>query len=97
MNTQKLPTIGPEERFYGYITGIGIEHNYDPDTGTPRMYATFENNGEVSVWIVPDPMLFMLLSIRLLNMAESRFEGDGYGYEKLCIYKTPMAWNLDNP
>ena len=102
METHEIPTIGEEEKFYGYITGLGIERCTEPlspnPAGLTRFYATFEHHGKTSVWLVPDPALFELLSEHLCSMVRARWaSGDDYGYDKLWISKKNGAWNVDLP
>src|SRR6185369_13349451 len=56
-----MDTIGEEEKFYGYVIGLQVERHPEPKPVGTRLYATFEYNGEVSVWEVPDPKLFEIL------------------------------------
>lgn len=91
-----METIGPAERFYGYIIGLQIERSPDDAIGR-RLYATFEYNGEVTVWRVPDPDLFQILSRHLCSMAESRTSGDDYGYDKLWIKHDAGKWDVSLP
>ena len=94
-----LPTIGSEEKFYGYITGIGVERCADPicDQIPSRLYASFEYNGETTVWCVPDHELFGILASHLTDMALTRTEHGEYGYSKLWIGKKNGAWKVDLP
>jgi hypothetical protein len=64
LNTpRKLPTIGEEVKFYGYIVGLSVGLW---DAGTEQLdrhlYVMFEYNGERNVWIAPDDNLFGILS-----------------------------------
>jgi hypothetical protein len=95
-----LPVIGEQEKFYGYIVGVGVE----TDKGMDKekycgMYAAFEYNGEVTIWSVPDPDLFEILSSHLVGMAKIRWDttGDDYGYSKLWISKKGEKWDVDLP
>lgn len=92
----KIPTITEDVAFYGYITGLGVER----DTGKPevpaRLFATFEYNGEVKVWLVPDAELFKELSEHLNEMAVLRELGD-YGYNKVWIERRGGDWHVDLP
>lgn len=94
-----LETIGTEEHFYGYITGIGVERCTDPGGNQipTRLYATFEYNGETTVWCVPDHELFSILARHLVDMATMRTEHGDYGYSKLWISKKNGAWDVDLP
>jgi len=68
--SRDVPTIGPEQRFYGYITGLGIENWHASGSPMPRrLFATFEYNGKSEIWIVPDEELFEILSSHLNKMA----------------------------
>jgi len=99
VNAQEIPVIGNEERFYGYITGLGLEAKYDPlYCGIPKLYATFEKGDETEVWIVPDWYLFRILSDHLVSMAETRESGEEYGYDKLWISRPEgSGWIVDLP
>ena len=94
----EIPVIGPENRFYGYITGLGVglrgENGHDR-----RCYAMFEYNRERTVWIIPDYELFLALGEYLNGMAYCRFETpDDYGYSKLYIGKTETGtWSVQTP
>ena len=92
-----LETIGEEERFYGYITGLGI-HACDDDKNDNwgNLYASFEYAGETKVWIVPDTELFDILANYLKSMAWERHEGC-HGMEKLWIAKNNGKWIVDLP
>jgi hypothetical protein len=94
-----LETITETEAFYGYITGLGIEQNYDPENSErPKFYATFEYAGETKIWIVPDSKLFGILANHLHSMAALR-EGivGAYGMNKLWIQKIGTLWSVDLP
>jgi hypothetical protein len=97
MTTIPISTIGPEEKFYGYITGLGVENDRDDGTVPSRLYATFEYNGKATVWIVPDHELFAILSRHLCDMAFYRNEGECYGISKLWIAKRGDGWVADLP
>lgn len=94
-----LPIIGAESKFYGYITGIGIEHCPDPCVQPipATLYATFEYGGETTVWVVPDHELFGILARHLADMAVMRHEHGDYGYAKLWIGKKDGRWDVDLP
>jgi hypothetical protein len=96
---REVPTIGPEKRFYGYITALGIEnwHNAPNDPMPRRLFATFEYNGKTNVWIVPDEDLFKILSSHLNDMAWHYKNTDEYGYAKLWIEKRDGEWHVDLP
>ena len=99
-DTQLVPTIGEASRFYGYITGIGVERCPGPLADDPvpsRLYASFEYHGETTVWCVPDPELFAILSGHLLSMAAMRSQHHSYGYSKLWIGREGGRWQVDLP
>ncbi len=91
MSTE-IPTIGKFPKFYGYITGIGVEND-----GGERLLATFEYNDEVTVWIVPDERLFKLLADHLCGMAWSRIQAEEYGMNKVWIEFYQDAWRVTLP
>lgn len=97
--TQAIPVIGEEERFYGYITGLGVERSSGLcDEPVPtRLYATFEYGATTTVWLVPDHELFAILGRYLAEMAEMRHEHDDYGYSKLWIGRKGGRWNVFLP
>jgi hypothetical protein len=93
-----IPTIGPEEKFYGYITGIGISQNFEIEDGfASKMYVTFEYRNITTAYLVPDPELFSILSTHLISMALQRSISDSYGFQKLCISKHNDRWIVDLP
>lgn len=98
--TIPLPTIGPEEKFYGYIVGLGVglTHPGDWEHDT-RCYAMFQYNDVVTIWVVPDAELFNALAGYLCSMARFRCEfPDDFGYSKLWIKQTPTgAWSVQMP
>ena len=98
MTATPIPTIGPEERFYGYITGLGVEDGGTRPDGTApdRLYATFEYNGETTVWIVPDHRLFAILARHLCATAAARHSGCP-GLSKLWIARRGGRWLVDLP
>ena len=103
-NVTEIPTIGPEEKFYGYITGLGVGLSnpgavYPMPQHDRNCYAMFEYNGERSVWRVPDLDLFEELGKYLNGMAYFRFTmPDDYGYSKLYIGKTETGtWSVQTP
>jgi hypothetical protein len=91
--------IGPEEKFYGYIIGLGIERSDDLDDSRcpDRMFARFEYGGKVSIYEVPDSKLFAELAKHLVDNAVMRDEHGDYGYAKLVIKKVGTQWNVDLP
>lgn len=91
-----MKTIGEREKFYGYIIGIQVERCPD-DRINRKLYATFEYNGEVEVWEVPDSVLFEILGRYLVSMANIRSGGDEYGYSKLWIEKKKGKWVVALP
>lgn len=91
-----MDTIGEKEKFYGYIIGLQVERCPD-DRINRKLYATFEYNGEVEVWKVPDSELFKILSSHLVSMANIRSGEDEYGYSKLWIEKKKGKWVVDLP
>lgn len=94
----QIETIGPKENFYGYITGVGIEQNWNPENGSAsRMYATFEYNEETIIWAVPDYELFSILTEFLRLMAFERSHSDSYGMQKLWICKQNGKWIVNLP
>jgi len=96
--TRELPVIGDEPHFYGYITGVGVERCSDARDDVPRhLYATFEYNGETSVWLVPDHELFTELAGHLVDTAVMRDEHGDYGYAKLWISRKDGRWDVDLP
>ena len=92
-----MDTIGEEEKFYGYVIGLQVERHPEPKPVGTRLYATFEYNGEVSVWEVPDPKLFEILSGHLCSMAITRSDLGEYGYDKVWIEKRDGKWLVDLP
>jgi hypothetical protein len=98
MDTQKIPVIGPEEKFYGYIIGLGIGIS-DPlhDFQDRNLYALFEYNGVRSPWIVPDDKLFHMLSEYLSEDAWTMKNTDDHGYSKLWIEQKEGNWIVDLP
>ncbi len=94
-----LPVIGEMAHFYGYITGIGVERVPEPgvEPVPSRLYATFEYNGETSVWLVPDHELFEQLAQHLVETAVMRGEHGDYGYAKLWISRENGKWDVDIP
>ncbi len=94
-----LSTIGTAEKFYGYITGTGIESCANPsgDEIPSRLYASFEYNGKTTVWCVPDHELFGILAHYLTDMALMRSKYGDYGYSKLWISKKNGAWCVELP
>jgi hypothetical protein len=95
----KLPTIGEQARFYGYITGVGVERCPEPsqEPVSQNLYATFEYNGDTSVWLVPDHDLFRQLCSHLADTAVMRKEHGDYGNAKLWIGKQDDRWEVDLP
>jgi hypothetical protein len=91
-----MDTIGEEEKSYGYIIGLQVERCPTDRVGE-KLYATFEYNGKVAMWRVPDPALFRILSGYLCSMAEFRVGGEDYGYSKLWIKKQDGKWIVDLP
>lgn len=85
--------IGSEEHFYGYITGLGVESGVvRPDGSVPtRLYATFEYNNAITIWIVPDHEIFTILAEHLCSMALHR-QSDCPGLSKLWIAKRGGSW-----
>ena len=64
----RFKKIGCCPKFYGYIIAIEIEW-------PSRLIATFEYNGEVTKWLVPDLDLFTLLNSYLLKDAACLKQG----------------------
>jgi hypothetical protein len=91
-----LDTISEQEKFYGYIIGLQVERCPTDRVGD-KLYATFEYNGQATVWRVPDPALFKILSSYLCSMAEFRVAGEDYGYSKLWIKKDKGKWDVRLP
>jgi len=91
-------TIGPEERFYGYIVGLHLEHA-EGDLELPaKAYARFEYGNTTSVWLVPDYELFRILSEHLKQNAWCRLETDDNGYNKVWIEKLKDGtWSVSLP
>lgn len=90
-------TIAEKESFYGYIIGLWVEPEYDPDRRAPsKLYARFEYSGSSRVWLIPDYDLFKVLTSHLADMARMR-SCDGYGMEKLWIGKKDGKWVADLP
>ncbi len=93
------PVIGEDSKLYGYAISVALER----DTGglggpVPRkMFATFEYNGEQSVYEVPDLLLFEQLASYMLANARMRHEHGEYGYAKVWIKKHDGAWVVDLP
>jgi hypothetical protein len=96
--SRELPVIGDKPHFYGYITGVGVERCPNATDDVPRrLYATFEYNGETSVWLVPNHELFAELARHLIDMAVMRDEHADYGYAKLWISRKNGKWIVDLP
>lgn len=93
-----VPVIGESEKFYGYITGIGIARVDDPSGLIPKtLYATFEYSGKTELWEVPCVELFELLAKHLINMAVERKNSDAYGCSKLWISRENGQWQATEP
>ncbi len=95
-----MKVITETEQFYGYLVGLHVEHEAEPDldgTVSPKLYANFEYGTEASVWEVPDLELFKILAEHLCQMAWARRENAEYGYEKLWIKKVDGRWHVDLP
>lgn len=88
--------IPEEERFYGYITSLGMEEYHGRDYSPLRLYATFEYNGQSSFWIVPSAELFKILTPFLIEMASERANGMP-GHSKLWIGKKNGKWIANLP
>ncbi len=88
--------ITETESFYGYIIGLQVERCPTSQVGH-KLFARFENRGEVSLWEVPDADLFRILANHLCDMAVSRSEVGEYGYSKLWIKKENGRWHVDLP
>src|SRR4051794_31941870 len=94
--------ISDELNYYGFITGLGVERVPEWTVTaiiSDRLYATFEWEGETSVWLVPDSELFGELAPHLVRMADSRcsIEGLGageYGESQLWIGRTDDRWEV---
>jgi hypothetical protein len=96
--TERIPVIGPEEKFYGYIIGLGIGVS-DPlnDYQDRNLYALFEYNCVRSTWIVPDEKLFKILSKYLCGDAWIIKNTDDHGYNKLWIEQKEGKWIVNLP
>ena len=95
-----MKVITETEQFYGYLVGLKVEQNAEPDRDgyfSPKLYAGFEYGSESSIWEVPDLELFKILSEHLCRMAWARRENAEYGYEKLYIKKQDGRWHVDLP
>ena len=92
----RIPVIGREAKFYGYIIGVSLEPRNDED-GRNRMFATFEYGGESKEYRVPDIILFRKLITHLVFMQQERNCGHPYGNEKLWIEKVGRKWVVDLP
>lgn len=94
----KPPMIGPESRFYGYLTGLFLAPNDLDDNIDNRLFAIFEYRDEQDIWEVPDEELFNLLSKYLNSMAWERKNSDSYGISKLYIEKNEDdTWSVELP
>jgi hypothetical protein len=95
---RKLPTIGEEAKFYGYIVGLSVGLC---DAGTEQLdrhpYVMFEYNDQRNVWIVPDDNLFGILSRYLVKTAWERKNIDGCGHNKVWIEKRNGRWEVSLP
>ncbi len=95
---ETVPVICESEKFYGYITGIGVARVDDPAGLVPKaLYATFEYNGATELWEVPCVELFELLAQHLVSMATMRKNSDSYGCSKLWIVKEHGEWKAFEP
>lgn len=99
-----IPVIGPEERFYGYIVGLGVGLSYpgvhySAQQHDTNCYVMFEYNGKGTIWRVPDVTLFRELGKHLNGMAYFRLEQpDDFGYSKLYIAQLPNGhWSVQTP
>jgi hypothetical protein len=93
----RIPTIQDEEKFYGYIIGLGIEPDRNDDAPLDKMYASFEYNGEIQIWMVPDPDLFQILAEHLCSIDIVISISDSYVNQKLYIEKKNGKWIVDVP
>lgn len=97
----KVPTIGPDLKFYGQIMGLAVglrypEMNKGVENLDPRSYALFQpSSGLASVWIIPDQELFLKLSESLNWMSELRFKhGTDYGSNAFWIGMGDTGWDV---
>lgn len=90
------PIIGPEERFYGYVTGLNIQPS-DDDTTPRRLLATFEYSGATETWEVPSTELFEALLEHLQANAWCCKNSDSLGINKVHIGRTGNKWNVELP
>jgi hypothetical protein len=99
----QIPMIGPEERFYGYVVGLGVGLTHIGAKDAPyhdtNCYVMFEYNDERTIWRVPDLKLFQALGKHLNGMAYFRFEApDDYGYDKVYISQSEEGvWSVQTP
>jgi hypothetical protein len=99
VSKSKLPVIGQDEHFYGYLISLGVGLSSDREIGEwdRNLYAMFESGGDRCVYQVPDHDLFEILSKHLCSMAWIRTNTDEYGYDKLWISKTNGKWTVNLP
>jgi len=95
MHFEPALPIGEAESFYGYIVGLFIAPR-DGDEENPTAYAVFEYNGEESVYRVPDPEIFDILSKYLASNAYEAITSDTYS-SKLYIKKENGQWSAELP
>ena len=93
---KKIPVIGQEARFYGYIIGVSIGPAQAEGSGR-GMFATFEYNEGTKIYEVPDIVLFRKLMNHLVSMQLARKAGDSYGIDKLWIEKVGRKWVVSLP
>jgi hypothetical protein len=91
----KPQIIGEQEACYGYLTGLGVQDPWDPETATEHiLYASFACAGKTQVWIVPDVLLFKTLTEFLYAMALHGDCQEMGGIYKLSIFKANNTWKV---
>lgn len=88
----------PASRFYGYLAGLRIEDDANPENdGGPVFIATFDNSGHLESWIVPDLDLFRKLLLKLGASAANWLEY-GENCQKFVIGRGKNGkWSIELP
>jgi len=93
----QYPVIGPERKFYGYVTGLSIEPASENDEIPQRLLATFEYSEKTETWEVPTLELFDALWGHLRGNAWHRKNTGDWGYQKVWIWRNGTEWQVELP
>ena len=92
----KPQIIGEQEECYGYLTGLGVQDPWSPESAINHtLYASFAKAGKTQVWIVPDVLLFEILASFLCSMALNGDCQEMGGIYKLLIFKANSTWKVE--